>query len=74
MSLYRILLAVQLVLSLLITGAILLQSQGSSGGVMWGGGSQSYHTRRGFEKVLHYFTYVAVALFVIVGILILKTA
>ncbi len=74
MNLHKLLLAVQAVLSLLLIVAILLQPQGSTSGALWGATSQSYHTRRGFEKVLHYFTYVGVTLFVILGILILRTA
>ncbi len=73
-NIHNILLVVQIVLSVLLTIAILLQPQGASSGVMWGATSQSYHTRRGFEKILHYFTYVGVVLFVVVGLVILKTA
>jgi len=74
MNLHNVLLVIQVILSVLLMISILLQSQGSTSGAMWGATSQSYHTRRGFEKILHYFTYVGVALFIIIGILILKTA
>ena len=73
-NIHNILLVIQTILSLLLIAAILLQPQGASSGVMWGAASQSYHTRRGFEKVLHYFTYVGVVLFVVIGLVILKTA
>ncbi len=73
MTLHQALLIIQIIIAALLTLAILFQNQGSSSGAMWGGSSQSYHTRRGFEKVLHYFTYLAIVLFVVVGVLILRT-
>ena len=74
MRLHNILLIIQIIISIFLTIAILLQSQGSSRGLMWGGSSQSFHTRRGFEKILHYATYAGIILFVLTGILILKTS
>ncbi len=53
----------QIVLSILITGAILLQAQGSGLGTTWSGGGETYHTKRGLEKVLFIFTIVAIFLF-----------
>lgn len=64
------LLIIQSILSVLITGAILLQAQGSGFGTTWSGGGETYHTRRGLEKVLFYFTIGAVAVFVIVALAI----
>ena len=65
----NILLIAQVVLSVMITTAILLQAQQGTGfGTTWQGGGETYHTRRGLEKVLFYFTIIAVALFVIVAI------
>lgn len=62
-------LVVQIVLSVLITGAILLQAQGSGLGSTWGGGGETYHTRRGLEKVLFYFTIAAIGLFTITSLI-----
>jgi preprotein translocase subunit SecG len=56
-------LIVQIVLALLLTGAILLQAQGTGLGASWGGGGETYHTRRGLEKVLFYATIVLAVLF-----------
>ncbi len=62
------LLIAQVILSLLLIGAILLQSQGSGLGTTFGGGGgESYHTRRGLEKVLYYFTIVGVGLFIVLS-------
>jgi len=61
-------LATQIILAVLITAAILLQAQGSGLGATWGGGGETYHTRRGLEKVLFYFTIAAVTIFILVSI------
>jgi len=53
----------QIVLAILITGSILLQAQGSGLGTTWSGGGETYHTRRGLEKVIFAFTIVAIILF-----------
>jgi protein translocase SecG subunit len=65
----NILLIAQVTLAVMITVAILLQAQQGTGfGSTWQGGGETYHTRRGLEKVLFYFTIIAVTLFVIVAI------
>jgi protein translocase SecG subunit len=53
----------QIVLSIAITAAILLQAQGSGLGTTWSGGGETYHTKRGLEKVIFGFTIVAIFLF-----------
>ena len=53
----------QIVISILITGAILLQAQGSGLGTTWGGGGETYHTKRGVEKVVFVFTIIAIVIF-----------
>jgi protein translocase SecG subunit len=58
----------QIILSAMLIGAILLQSQGSGLGSTWGGGGETYHTRRGLEKVLFYFTIFGITLFIILSI------
>lgn len=65
---HQALLVTQIILSVLLTVAILLQSQGSGLGASWGGGGETYHTRRGLEKVLFYFTIGGVAAFIMVSI------
>lgn len=61
----------QVVLSVILLSGILLQPNGSGLGTNWGGGSTSYHTRRGLEKVVFIGTIVAAALFTIVSVLLL---
>ncbi len=62
------LLIIQIVLSLALTTVILLQNQGTGLGSTWGGGGESYHTKRGLEKVLMYATVGLIAAFVIISI------
>ncbi|MBT3249367.1 MAG: preprotein translocase subunit SecG [Candidatus Pacebacteria bacterium] len=59
----NILLIAQIVISVVITASILLQAQGTGLGSTWGGGGETYHTRRGLEKVLFYFTIVSIVIF-----------
>jgi preprotein translocase subunit SecG len=53
----------QIVVSVLLTGLVLLQAQGSGLGSSWSGGGETYHTRRGVEKVVFYMTIVGIVLF-----------
>lgn len=57
------LLIAQMITAILIVGAVLLQAQGNGFGAAWGGGGETFHTRRGVEKVVFYFTIVAIVLF-----------
>ncbi len=56
---------IQIVLSVLLIGAVLLQRTGASLGGAFGGDnfSSGFHTRRGFEKTLFYATIVLGILF-----------
>jgi protein translocase SecG subunit len=62
------LLIAQIVVSVLITAAILLQAQGSGFGTTWGGGGETYHTKRGVERVVFIFTIIGVIVFSILSI------
>lgn len=66
------LLIVQIIISVLLIGAILLQSRGSGLGSAWGGGGESYHTKRGVEKSLFIGTIILVISFSLVSILALR--
>jgi len=66
-----ILLVTQIIIGMLIVGAVLLQAQGSGLGSTWGGGGETYHTKRGVEKVVFIFTIVAVAVFILVSVAVL---
>jgi preprotein translocase subunit SecG len=58
---------IQLVLSVLLVGAVLLQQTGASIGGAFGADnfSSAYHTRRGFEKTLFIITIILSILFAI---------
>jgi len=47
---------IQLVLAIIFTIVVLLQQKGSGLGAAFGGSSNVYSTRRGFDKILHYIT------------------
>ncbi len=66
-------LIIQSILSVLIVVSILLQSQGSGLGSAWSGGGETYHTKRGVEKVLFNLTIVFVVLFAVTSIASLLT-
>ncbi|MBW7944144.1 preprotein translocase subunit SecG [Patescibacteria group bacterium] len=62
------LLIAQIVVSILLTGAILLQAQGSGFGTTWGGGGETYHTKRGVERVVFILTIIGVVIFAALSI------
>lgn len=68
---YTVLLSIQIVLSICLVASILLQSQGSGLGAAWGGGGETYHTRRGIEKVVFVGSIICAALFAINSIVLL---
>lgn len=59
----EVLLIAQIIVSVFLTGAILLQAQGSGLGTSWGGGGETYHTKRGVERVVFILTIVGVIVF-----------
>lgn len=58
----------QIIICLLLIGAIVLQAQGGGLGTAWGG-SGYYSSKRGVEKVVLWITIVLVVLFFIFSIL-----
>lgn len=66
-----VLLIVHIGLAVLLVTAILLQAQGVGLGSSWGGGGETYHTRRGLEKVVFYFTIIGIGLFIATSIALL---
>jgi preprotein translocase subunit SecG len=54
---------IQMILSVLLITAILLQQRGSGLGAAFGGGSEVFRTKRGVEKLLHYVTIAIAILF-----------
>ena len=62
----------QIVVSILIVVAILLQPRGMGLGAAFGGEGTLYYTRRGLERVLFYATIVLIAIFVGLALLGLR--
>ena len=54
---------IQVILALLLTGAILLQAKGVGLGAGFGGDGNVYRTKRGIEKKLHNATILIAILF-----------
>ncbi|OIO53547.1 preprotein translocase subunit SecG [Candidatus Peregrinibacteria bacterium CG08_land_8_20_14_0_20_41_10] len=67
----KILPITQVILSLALIFAILLQHRGAGLSLTFGGTSNSYASRRGIEKILHYATIVLAGLFTLNSILFL---
>lgn len=65
MSLGSIISIFQIFVSAVLIVSVLLQQRGSSLGSSFGGAGASYHTRRGFEKVLFGSTVIFGILFVV---------
>jgi preprotein translocase subunit SecG len=63
----------QAVLSVMIITVVLLQTQGGGIGPAFGGSTNSYHTKRGLEKVLFNTTIALIILFALASIASLVT-
>lgn len=68
MTLDSVISIVQIFISVILIISILLQQRGSSLGSSFGGGGVSYHTKRGFEKILFTSTVIFGVLFVLTTI------
>lgn len=55
---------IQIIISVLLVSAILLQARGSGLSSVFGGESTFYHTRRGIEKIVFWATIVLAVLFI----------
>lgn len=58
----------QIVVSMLIVIAVLLQNRGTGLSAVFGGGGSIYRTKRGLEKGLFIFTIILVILFIAIGV------
>ena len=64
----NIIIAIQIIISILLIIFVLIQNKGTGLGRVWGGSSVSF-SRRGLEKALFKFTFITVGLFIIISIL-----
>ena len=64
-----ILLILQIIVPLLLIGAILLQARGAALGETFGGTGEFYFKRRGMEKILFGVTIFLGALFLVISLL-----
>lgn len=62
---------IQIILSVLLVVVIILQQRGSEAGIAFGGGGESFRSKRGLEKFLFYATIVLAVLFAANSILTL---
>ena len=61
---YTAALILEIIVSACMVTCIMLQSQGSGLGSSWGGGGETFHTRRGLEKVIFTATIVLGVVFI----------
>ncbi len=61
----------QLIIALLLIIVVILQTRGSEMGMSFGGGGESYRSKRGLEKILFYATIVLAAIFALLSVLAL---
>lgn len=59
----------QIIFSVVLMAAILLQSKGAGLGRAWGGGGEFYRSKRGVEKILSRATIILAILFLISSII-----
>lgn len=54
---------IEMLIAVLLMISVLLQQRGTQAGVVFGGGGQTYRSKKGVEKILFYSTIVLAALF-----------
>lgn len=68
MRMNSVFIIVQILVSVGLIGAILLQAQGTGLGSSWGGGGETYRSKRGVEKILLFITIILTILFLIISV------
>ncbi len=63
----------QIIVAVLLIGAILLQMQGSGLSSSFGGSGEMYRSKRSMEKMLVYATIVLATLFAILSVILLSS-
>jgi protein translocase SecG subunit len=65
---------IDLIVAVLLIVSVLMQSRGTSVGIAFGGGGESFRSKKGIEKFLFYATIILGALFAAISILKLVIA
>lgn len=65
----KVVLIGQIITAVLLTACILIQSKGGGLGSTWGKTGESYHSKRGMEKIVFTLTIILAALFLILSII-----
>ena len=64
---------IEMLIALLLIVSVILQQRGTQAGVVFGGGGQTYRSKKGIEKILFYSTIALASFFAgfsILGVLI----
>lgn len=64
----------QIVVSILLIGAVLIQQRGTGLGGIFGGSTEFYQQRRGLEKKIFYLTIILAAVFFVLNLIALLRA
>lgn len=67
----NILVIIEVFITILLIGSILLQVKGTGLGSSFGGGGEFYQSKRGVEKIVLYGTITLATLFAIVSVILL---
>ena len=65
------LIIIEMIVSAILVGLILIQSGDAGIGGVWSGGGETYHAKRGVEKVVFIVTIIAAVIFILNAIAIL---
>jgi len=64
----KVVIILQILISILLIGAIIIQARGTGLGSAWGGTGEFYRSKRGMEKILFIATIVLATLFFLTSI------
>lgn len=65
----KILTIIQIIISIVLMAAILIQARGTGLGSAWGGGSELYRSKRGVERIVFVATIILAAAFLLISII-----
>ncbi len=66
------LMIVQVIVSFMIVGLVMLQNRAEGLGSMFGGGGEIFRTKRGVEKVMYNLTIILTVIFALLSLVIVK--